>query len=251
MALITMNFRSRCLGMQTEVYVLSPEKHEGDDRWKRNLGKDGKYKCLYLLHGHSDDHTTWLRDTSIEKYAEEYGIFVVMPDGGRSFYCNTSYGFDYYDYITKELREVITDTFNVSDAREDSYISGLSMGGYGALKAAMRSPGRYAMAAGLSPSTDVKDEPMLSTGQLVFGKGSTIPDEEDLFYLAENYPLSAEKPRLLHITGESDFMIDQNRRFAGFMKSTDFDYTYREFPGAHEWGFWDEHIQDVLKWMFE
>lgn len=101
MALVELNFYSQMLGMQTEAYIVIPQRSTDGE-----IGVDGKcgnkeYKCLYLLHGLSDDHSIWLRRTSIERYATQYGICVVMPCGAKSFYTDMKYGI-------KETRMAIT-----------------------------------------------------------------------------------------------------------------------------------------------
>ena len=136
MALIDLKFYSQMLGMQTEAYIIVPQRSTVGE-----IGIDGKkdnkeYKTLYLLHGLSDDHSIWLRRTSIERYAADYGICVVMPCGGKSFYTDMKYGMKYFSYITEELPCVVEEFLKVSNKREDRCIAGLSMGGYGALKAA-------------------------------------------------------------------------------------------------------------------
>lgn len=85
MALITLKFYSEALGMQTEVYVAMPQKSSNGEIGIENNAGDGKYKCLYLLHGLSDDHTIWLRRTSIERYAADYGICVVCRVAEEAF----------------------------------------------------------------------------------------------------------------------------------------------------------------------
>ena len=155
MAFMDFKFFSESLGMQTEVYVVMTQRSSAGEIGIENKAEAKKYKCLYLLHGLSDDHTIWLRRTSIERYATEYGICVVMPCGHRSFYTDMKYGGKYYTYIAKELPRVIREFFNVSDKREDNYIAGLSMGGYGALKIGLREHGSFCAAAGLSSVADI------------------------------------------------------------------------------------------------
>lgn len=95
---------------------------------------------LYLLHGLSDNHSCWLRRTAVDRYAEEYGIAVVMPEVQRSFYCDMAHGPAYFTYIADELPQICQRLFRLSDKREDTFIAGNSMGGYGALKAALSRP---------------------------------------------------------------------------------------------------------------
>src|SRR5512141_40344 len=104
-------------------------------------------KVLYLLHGLSDDASAWQRFTSIETLANAYGLVVVMPSAGRSFYTDQPNGQNYFSYLIDELPQYLADVFNLKPARENTFIAGNSMGGYGAIKAALLHPDRYAAAA--------------------------------------------------------------------------------------------------------
>ncbi len=251
MAFANLKFFSESLGMQTEVYVVIPQRSAQGEIGIDNNAKQEKYKCLYLLHGLSDDHSIWLRRTSIERYAADYGIAVVMPCGGKSFYTDMKYGMKYYTYIAKELPRVIQEFFNVSDKREDNYIAGLSMGGYGALKIGLREREHFCCAAGLSPCTDMNRR----AGEwndlflAIFGEVKQVPDREDLFKLVEEAAADTVKPRLYVGIGTEDFLYEENVRFRQKVESLALDFTYRESPGTHNWAFWDEYIQYVLKWM--
>lgn len=250
MALIELKFFSQMLHMQTEVYVVVPQKATTGEIGVDEKKGDKEYKCLYLLHGLSDDHTIWLRRTSIERYATDYGICVVMPCGARSFYTDMKCGENYFSYITEELPCIISEFLRVSTKREDTYIAGNSMGGYGALKAALRKPGSYCAAAGLSSVADINcglfEEPLV----YAFGTGLNIPDEEDLFCLAEKTNEISRKPRIFMGVGTDDFMYEDNVRLKEKFEQLNYDFTYRESEGKHNWAFWDEYIQYVLKWMF-
>ena len=152
MAFFECNIHSDCLGMATTINVLMPQKSS------TQIGMDGSAAApegspvLYLLHGCSDDQSIWMRRTSIERYAATCGIAVVMPFGARSFYNNTSDGSRWWDYISEELPAILPGFFNVSTKREDTFVAGLSMGGFGAFKLALNHPERYAAAARLSCS---------------------------------------------------------------------------------------------------
>ena len=180
MALAELKFFSESLGMNTNAYVIMPQKSLNGEIGMKSTQYAQNLKCLYLLHGLSDDCSIWLRRTSIERYAQQYGICVVMPGAGRSFYTDMKYGGKYYTYIAKELPAIIHSFFNVSDKREDNYIAGLSMGGYGAMKIALKE-GNYCAAAGLSSVADVKNmtETFKNDYISVFGEDLNIPDSED------------------------------------------------------------------------
>ena len=252
MAFANLKFFSESLGMQTEVYVVIPQKSSKGEIGIDNNAKQEKYKCLYLLHGLSDDHSIWLRRTSIERYAADYGIAVVMPCAAKSFYTDMKYGMKYYTYIAKELPKVIQEFFNVSDKREDNFVAGLSMGGYGALKIGLKECDSFCAAAGLSACTDIVRRADFRNDlfKSIFGETGEVPQEEDLFWLVEKQNSNPNKPRLYVGIGMEDFLYEENVRFKEKVESLDYDFTYRESHGVHSWKFWDEYIQYVLKWMF-
>ena len=252
MAFISLDFYSEALGMQSEVFVVIPQNGALGEIGIDNNGSDKKFKVLYLLHGLSDDHTIWMRRTSIERYASRYGICVVMPNGHRSFYTDMKYGGNYYKYISKELPMRMREFFNVSDKREDNYIAGLSMGGYGALKAALREPDRFAAASALSAVTDISEfcgeRSELFTA--IFGEGQAVPDEDDLIKLVDAHKNDKVKPDIFIGIGKQDGLYEQNVRFKKILEDNGYDLTYRESDGVHCWEFWDEYIQYTLQWMF-
>lgn len=254
MAFIDLKFYSNVLGMQTEVAVVLPQGVNTGEIGVTSNTRPGPYKCLYLLHGLSDDHTIWMRRTSIERYASYYGICVVMPRADKSFYTDMKYGMKYYTHIAKEIPAVIREFFNVSDKREDNYIAGLSMGGYGALKIAVRECDSFCMGAGLSPCGDIKA--MVGQGGFeevvfpVFGEDYYVRDEDDILWLAEQKKDDPNRPALYIGIGTEDFLYDNCRSLHNKLTELNYDYTYREGPGCHSWEFWDEYIKHVLWWMF-
>ena len=253
MALINIRFASEALGMQTNINVVIPQKSTQGEIGIKNNASGDKYKTLYLLHGLSDDNSIWLRRTSIERYATELGIAVVMPEVARSFYTDMKYGGNYYTFVSQEVPRIAREYLPLSDKREDNFIAGLSMGGYGALKVALKNPDKFCAAAGLSSVADIEDyiSGNPSVGVPIFGEGNIIPESENLFCLAEKCNSREDKPRIYMGEGKQDFMYDANIRLKEKFESLDYNFTYRESDGSHEWGFWDEYIQYVLKWMFE
>ena len=251
MAFNSLKFYSESLRMQSEVYVIIPQRRSAGEIGIDNNIKHEQYKCLYLLHGLSDDHTIWMRRTSIERYASEYGICVVMPCAHRSFYTDMKYGGKYYTYIAKEIPRIVQEFFNVSGKREDNYIAGLSMGGYGALKIGLREHGVFCAAAGLSTVADIKRPDFAQVEVPIWGDELNIPEEEDLFKLVEQCESCAVKPRLYMSVGTDDYLYEDNVRLRRKIEGLNFDYTFREAPGSHCWEFWDREIQNVLSWMFD
>jgi putative tributyrin esterase len=258
MILNEVNFFSETLGLLSSMYVLLPQRQLVEV--KKQTRK--KLRTLYLLHGHSDDHTAWQRYTSIERYAEGLNLAVVMPAVHLSFYNDMAHGGKYWQFISEEVPALVRDIFPVSSRREDNFVAGLSMGGYGALKMALTYPERFAAAASLSGAVDINDVVSVKKGdplnkawleqmRTVFGDLSKVAgSRNDLFTLAKKVSKSPVKPRLYQCCGTEDALFPQNIRFRDAVRKLPLDLTYEEGPGEHNWAYWDEMIQNVLGWMF-
>lgn len=246
MALLHCHFPSGALGVQASMYVILPDPKPGQDP-KREL------PTLTLLHGLSDDHTTWVRRTSIERYASSKDIAIVMPAVNRSFYSDMAYGAAYWTFVSEELPNAARSYFRLSDRREDNFVAGLSMGGYGAFQLALRRPDRYAAAASLSGALDIvaRRERFSQDFIHIFGEGNAIQGgESDLFHLAERVSASeGPKPKLFQACGTEDFLYEDNRQFLAHARKLGLDLDYEEESGTHEWGYWDMKIQRVLQWL--
>ncbi|BCG61322.1 alpha/beta hydrolase [Paenibacillus sp. URB8-2] len=257
MALIECRFYSETLGLGTSMTVILPQ------RTKTQIGMGGVtrgtslHPTLYLLHGLSDDDSIWLRRTSIERYVADKGIAVVMPQVHRSFYTDMASGGSYWTFISEELPALARSFFPLSAEREDNFVAGLSMGGYGAIKLGLRKPEAFAAAASLSGALDVTNLHLRHGNvmskreyELIFGKVDISGTDEDLIALIRKADASGgPKPLLYQCCGTGDFLYEDNLRFRDACRSTSLSLTYEEGPGAHEWGYWDAKIQDVLAWL--
>ncbi|MFD2881182.1 alpha/beta hydrolase [Paenibacillus rhizoplanae] len=154
MALIECKFYSEVLGLSTSMTVILPQQTTTQIGMS-NVSKGTLHPTLYLLHGLSDDDSIWLRRTSIERYVAEMGIAVVMPQVHRSFYTDMKAGGQYWTFISEELPALARSFFPLSPKREDNFVAGLSMGGYGAMKLGLRKPENWAAAASLSGALDM------------------------------------------------------------------------------------------------
>jgi putative tributyrin esterase len=258
MILNQVNFFSETLGLSSTMYVLLPQRKLAEMQSKRTP----KYRTLYLLHGHSDDHTAWQRWTSIERYVEGLNLAVVMPAVHLSFYNDMGHGGNYWQFISEEVPTLVRDMFSLSSKSEDNFVAGLSMGGYGAFKMALTHPERYVAAASLSGAVDLnevvqvkKHDPLnkawIVEMRNVFGDLSKVPgSQHDLFALAKKVAKGSVKPRLYQCCGTEDNLYPDNLRFRDAVRKLPLDLTYEEGPGEHNWAYWDKMIQNVLKWMF-
>lgn len=259
MALMQCSFFSEVLGLSSSMNVIVPQAASGQ------IGMEGKggapehgYPTLFLLHGLSDDHSIWLRRTSIERYVSALGLAVVMPAVGRSFYADMVHGERYWTFISEELPRVARGFFRLSSRREDNFVAGLSMGGYGAFKLALNCPDRFSAAASLSGALFTRPELLFDDAneradlfRHVFGDVATFEgSSNDLLHALDNIETNGTpKPRLLQCCGTEDFLYETNCDFRRAVEPRGFDYTWEEEPGSHEWGYWDRKIQRVLEWL--
>lgn len=253
MALIHCNFFSHALGVCASMDVILPQPQPDKDGQITPPTK--KYPVLYLLHGHSDDHTIWQRRTAIERYVETTNLAVVMPAVNLSFYCDMAVGPKYWTFISEELPVVVRSFFPISAEREDNFVAGLSMGGFGAFKLALNHPERYCAAASLSGALDMiahAGNRVARPGfKYIFGPVKSMPESQnDLFCQAKKVAESeVENFRLYQWCGKDDFLYQENIKFRDFVQPLGLDLAYSEGPGGHEWVHWDRQIRLVIKWL--
>jgi S-formylglutathione hydrolase FrmB len=248
MALLHGSFFSHAINVVTNFNVIYPE---------GCAERDGRVPTLYLLHGYKGDYSCWVRRTNIERYASRYRVAVVMPEVHNSFYCDLpggGNGYKYWTYASEELLTVSRRIFRLSAKREDTFVAGLSMGGFGAFKMALNRPDVFGAAASLSGALDmdfaVSDPSVKAEFELCMGDIKNFPGSvNDLFYHARKLDAEAVKPRLYQACGTEDFLYEANAKFRDMMKGLAYDYTYEEGPGGHDWDFWDAWIQRVLEWL--
>lgn len=215
--------------------------------------KAAEVPVLYLLHGLSDDDSIWGRRTSVERYVAELGIAVVMPQVHRSFYSNQKHGLRYWDYISEEIPALVQSMFNVSTKREHTFVAGLSMGGYGAMKLGLRHPERFAAVGSFSgclamgqPGTVY--EYMTNDFPLTFGEQGNINTPDDTLHLIKTVDPS-ELPKLMVTCGTEDFLWDENQLFMKAAAERGIPLHTRIAAGGHDWSFWDADIQAFLNWI--
>ena len=211
-------------------------------------------KVLYLLHGLSDDGSAWQRYTAIETVAAAYGLVVVMPSAGRSFYADQPNGQHYFTYLTEELPRYLAGMFGLDPAKENTLIAGNSMGGYGAFKAAFAQPDRFAAAASLSGVLSLEllarfpDDPRRAEFTHIFGDleklAGTAHDPAVWFQRAAANP--AGLPRLFMSVGRQDDLYRLNQQAHAALQRLGIPVEYYEEDAGHTWLFWDAQIRRFL-----
>lgn len=216
-------------------------------------------KVLYLLHGYSDAHDTFVRNSSLERYLAGSNVMAVMPDGACSFYTDMACGGDYWTYISRELPDKIGKWFHVDSSRENSCVGGISMGGYGAAKLALHRPERFSKAFLFSPVTDMvklfkegfnreldPTVPTLEDLHLreIFGSLPVEGGPGDLYHLLSKRAAQGCKLPEFHIyTGTEDFIYEETCRFARTLERQGCLGELVTSPGLHRWSTWDPFLE--------
>jgi S-formylglutathione hydrolase FrmB len=260
MSLVTMNFESQYLNGNTTISVILPDKPR-NQRAEEFYESGRKYKVLWLLHGGFGDYSDWLRKSSIELYASEKNLIVVMPSALNSGYTNWSndmMGYFMFDYFFKELMPLIYNWFPASDKRKDNFIAGLSMGGGGTLKYALSHPEKFSAAACLSaaPSNphDVDTDSnspinkrfMIEVNNMG-GMEAYLKSHNNTWDKLAEYVGKKTLPKLYFACGTDDFGFERYLKFKKYIKKLSLPAAFEEIKGyGHEWRFWDLTIQHAL-----
>jgi len=230
----------------------------------------GPYRVVYLLHGLHGNQGTWTDYTMLPYYSKKYDAIFVMPEVGRSFYCNQKYGRKYYSFMSEELPQISRKIFNISIRREDTAVIGCSMGGYGALKLALSKPEQYSFCGAISAAciyikpildklrveansyrkTGAEAEEILKDLYAIHGDDLKYQPENDIPRLVKKFPADKPRPVIYATCGTEDNLREENLRFRDEMKNTEFDFTYEEWSGDHEWYFFNEALKKTLEFWY-
>lgn len=253
----TCNFISYVMHRAIDVHVIIPGLTSTEAEKPGATHKPRwKYPVLYLLHGYWNDCSGWERYTSLERYAEERQIAVVTLSGENNMYMNLQdvkakspdpllMEPDYETLLTKEIPEFVTSMFPISKKPSDTYIAGLSMGGFGALCNGFRYPGKYRAVGAFSPLPSLRREDY-RTNDVVAAK---IKKYEPLL-LIQKAQKRSEMPALYYSYGEKDFLYDIQEWFREKLDENKVDYTLEVLPEyGHEWAFWDMQLERFLDWI--
>lgn len=232
---------SKYLELDTDLYIIRPD-----------VIKEDNVSILYLLHGYWGDYSNWVRYTRIEKYVDGKNMIVVMPSGLNMYYTNTDGWYPYLKYLIEELPAIIKETYRLNIKRENTFIAGLSMGGYGALRAIL-STNNYAKGASFSGALDIsrfKDSLYNSRkGPLRTLFSENLKEEDDLYNLAT---LQKGKDISLYIScGTEDSLLSHNQRLHKILEKEKIKHVYYEKPGNHTWEFWDQEIKEAIKFFLD
>lgn len=217
-----------------------------------------RYTTIYLLHGFGGDHTDWIERSGLVRYASEYKFIVITPDGHNSWYTNSAdKKKNYEDYIINELIPYVERKYRTLSARHGRVVAGLSMGGYGAIKLALKYPARFVLAGSFSgafyvPLGSRPDNKDISESlKETFGQQRTEQwTKNDPFVLLDSIKAVNMLPYFYIATGKDDALariVDNNRKLAEAFRERGALYEYHESSGGHNWQYWDKELRNFLR----
>lgn len=254
------NFESRVLNARVNLKVILPQKidylFETTDY--NEFYKYDKFKTLLLLHGAWDDAQSWVTNTCVTRYADENNIALILPSVGNSFYMKQLSGEDYFKFVNEEILSFVRNIFPLSHKREDTFVGGNSMGGYGAMKMAFERPDLFSKAFSLSGALDLQESARLlkaigiSMDNLFKDVRKINGTPDDLSVIMEQainkkYAL----PEIYQAVGVKDYMYRGNLKFKAKAEELNVPIVYEEGPGEHDWKFWNEYVEKAILWCLK
>lgn len=280
-----LEIESVAVGRTLDYSVIMPESYGKE--------KDRLYPVLYLLHGYGGNYTDWTRALGAPTYAADYDLILVSVDAGNSRYVNWSSSEEgevnaWEDYILEELIPAIDGEFRTIASREGRAITGLSMGGYGAMTLGLRHPELFASIGSISgslasarnaaerlrdgeaaPERDPSPEALerrKEPNPFVERKGFSSIEERtpkgviyatarvatahDPFRLIARVSPS-QRPALYIDCGTEDRLIESNKEFVGVLLRNDIPFSYYQGPGGHDASFWIEALGRAMAVQYE
>ncbi len=261
MAILSLEFDSVCLNRAVHVKVLLPADND-ENKPLKTLAKP--FKTLYLLHGMTGSQTDWLYKTEIDDLSRKYNLAVVMPAVENSFYIDKPVRREYFNrFVGEELVEFTRKLFPLSHSREDTFIGGLSMGGYGSALVGMTHSETFGAIISLSAAFIMEFLAKIKPGDVsthmdydyavdVFGKpenvlGSAIDPKALAKKLVD---AGGALPRFYIACGKDDYLIEGNRDYSAYLSEIGFPHEYIEGEGVHNWDYWRLHIAESLRWYY-
>lgn len=254
MAILQVNFLSRALFRTVPAYVILPT-----DRIP--AAEDKPFPTLYLLHGLLGNYTDWVHNTRIQQLAEDKRLAVVMPSGDNSFYVDNPVSKNGV-FIGQELVQLTRRMFPLSHRRADTFIAGLSMGGFGALRNGLCYPETFGYIAGLSSAVHLFETPLDDPARNVGYEDAAFGDMREAMKTDKNPRVALQNllaareadasvplPKIYLACGTEDTLLGPNRVYRDLFRAAGIDLTYEEGPGKHDWDFWNTYIGHVLDWL--
>jgi S-formylglutathione hydrolase FrmB len=260
MANITVRFYSDCLRRFTTFQMFLPNEARPEASEEEKERKKKKPGVLVFLHGYTGDAGICVP----EPLADRYNFAVVAPNGENGFWLDgISTGHQFGTFLGEELPGFIRKTFHLMESPENTCVMGMSMGGFGAIRTALRYPDVYGKGAGMSSALIVHEVAEMKEGQSnpvanyeyyreCFGDtAKVLESDNNPETLVKKLKAGGKKlPEILMSCGTEDFLLEPNRRFHQFLKDEGVEHVYEEDKGGHDMDFWNKYIERFIPRMF-
>lgn len=229
---------------KTELHIKSDSlKHATEGLLLLPESSDQPHSVLYLLHGAKCCPQDFLEETNLAAFVDEYGIAVVLPCCPDSFYLSLENVSGYFHFLATELHKYIPDTYN------QTFIGGISIGGYGALRTALEYPERFSKAFSLSGALRMKlGLRYMKVCGLEVPPISDMVQEEVTELLDSNTKC---KPELMLYCGQGDPFLSCNQSFGKQARERAYIITENYDRGDHDWEYWRRELPKCIAWLME
>lgn len=263
MAYIQINFYSEQLKRSVPVSAFIP--NDMPMEYRSETYDSEPMKTLYLLPGYAGNHQDWILNATLQDLSNRYHMAIISSAGENSFYVDrVETGFAYGTYVGEELVAYTRKLFHLSEKREDTYIGGYSMGGFGALRNGLKYSQTFSKIIALSSALIIHELPDMKPGMnngianyeyyhTTFGdlKEAETSDKNPEYLVMEHLKSGQPLPDIYMACGSEDFLIEHNRAFVSFLKAQQVEVLYEEEPGTHNWDFWNPHIVRGMDWIIK
>lgn len=262
MSIFRASFASASLFRTVNLTVIVPVESYGNPELEAK--KPEKFKTLYLLHGFGGSQDDWLDYTQLRALSETHNLAIVLPAAENSFYENIpGIGSAYSDFVGQEIVDYTRRVFPLSNKREDTFIGGLSMGGFGALRLGTLYHQTFSKIVSLSGAFIVDNISDIATdhrdmiadyayyhrifGDLKALKGSI----KDPLFCVDQAIASGSTLQVYQAVGTEDFLIEENHKMREALESREVALTYHESTGIHDWTFWNTYLPKAIDWLLK
>ncbi len=236
----TVETRSQAMGKAIKAVVITPDGYE----------TGGKFPVVYLLHGHSGNYANWVdKAPGIKEAADRYGFMIVCPDGDNSWYWDSPVDkdFQYETYVVRELVPWIDKNYHTIADRRGRAITGLSMGGHGALYLAFRNQEVFGAAGSTAGGVDIRPFPNNWNMAKRLGSYAEHPERWEQYTVINMLHLLTPNALSLIIDcGTADFFYGVNERLHAKLLERNIPHDYITRPGGHTWEYWTTAISHQL-----
>lgn len=243
----TITLYSQFLKKESKFVVITPTSKTSNSKDQ----KSQKYPVVYLLHGYSGNYSSWLKDApQLNAKADELGIIIVTPDGGfGSWYFDSPIdsSIKYESYITKELLPYIDSHYPVINNKDARAITGLSMGGHGALYLAIKHLDQFGVAGSVCGGVDFRPFPNswdIKKDLGTYAENKQNWDDNVVINVANK--LKNKDLAIIFDCGLDDFFLVVNRSLHQKLMELKIEHDYIERPGAHNKDYWGSSIDYQL-----